>query len=86
MCYRKCRKTHRTRPTILLEASVASLYQYVIPALTDRGLRIPRLCGIRVRFETGRHIFLKVKHVETAELKSAISELMARVEKIRDWL
>lgn len=86
MCYRKSRKTHRTRPTILIKARVASLYQYVIPALLRWGLRIPRLCGIRVRFGTGRQIFLKVKHVEPAELKSAISELTARMEKIRDWL
>jgi hypothetical protein len=47
-----------------------------------------RFFGIncRVPAKWGLNNYVRAKSMETAELKSAISELSARVDKIRDWL
>jgi hypothetical protein len=38
------------------------------------------------RCEEIYQVFSEVRQMEAAELKSAISELQARIVKIRDWL
>jgi hypothetical protein len=40
----------------------------------------------RLHILTAYGINKKIKNMETAELKSTISELLARVGRIRDWL
>jgi hypothetical protein len=44
------------------------------------------LCEAASLRSTSYDKYERLKIVETAELKSTISELLARVEKIRDWL
>jgi hypothetical protein len=42
-------------------------------------------CG-KTDCKANRNKYVRLEIVETAELKSTITELLARVEKIRDWL
>jgi hypothetical protein len=44
------------------------------------------LCEAASLRSTSYDKYVRPKIMETAELKSAISDLLARIEKIRDWL
>ena len=67
---------HDFRTINVLLLSVKSYFMFAQVLKTTRQLHIPPGCDIKA----------PVKNMEVTELKSTISELSARVDKIRDWL
>ena len=67
---------HDFRTINVLLLSVKSYFIFDKASNAIRQLHIPPGCDIKA----------PVKNMEVTELKSTISELSARVDKIRDWL